>query len=51
MLADVIDPLGRRLPVGVGAVEQWVHNVDVLMDPVRRQTVTQVWRSLLAEGR
>jgi len=36
LLDDVTDPLVRRLPPGVGAVEQWADNVKVLADPVRR---------------
>lgn len=48
VLADIRDPLVRRLPVGVGSIEQWVDNVDVLVDPVRRQAVTQVWRGLVS---
>ncbi len=47
LLQGVTDPLVRRLPPGVGSVEQWVDNVDVLTDPVRRTTVTQAWRALL----
>ncbi len=36
LLDDVTDPLVRRLPPGVGAVEQWADNVKVLSDPTRR---------------
>lgn len=36
-LEDAIsDPAVRALPRGVGSVEQWSHNVDVLVDPARR---------------
>jgi hypothetical protein len=38
------DPLLRALPPGVGAVEQWVDAVDVLIDPARRRAVTGAWR-------
>ena len=48
LLAGVSDPLVRRLPAGVGSVEQWVDSVDVLADPDRRVRVAQLWRSLLA---
>ncbi|WP_251151786.1 DUF4037 domain-containing protein [Cellulosimicrobium sp. Marseille-Q4280] len=34
--ASVVDPEVRALPLGVGSVEQWVDDVDVLMDPDRR---------------
>jgi hypothetical protein len=34
--ASVASPEVRALPRGVGSVEQWSHNVDVLMDPRRR---------------
>ena len=33
---SIRDPAVRGLPAGVGAVEQWVDNVDVLMSPPRR---------------
>jgi hypothetical protein len=36
LTGSIVDPAVRRLPVGVGAVEQWVDNVDVLTDPARR---------------
>ncbi len=42
--AGVTDPLLRALPDGVGAVEQWVDAVDVLIDPRRRRAVTDAWR-------
>lgn len=47
LLADITDPLVRRLPSGVGSVEQWVNNVDVLSHPDRRLAAMQAWRSLL----
>ena len=47
LLAGIADPVLRRLPPGLGSVEQWVNNVDVLSNPDRRVAVTQVWRSLL----
>ena len=34
--ATIEAPLVRGLPSGVGSVEQWVDDVDVLMDPGRR---------------
>ncbi|WP_211319670.1 DUF4037 domain-containing protein [Quadrisphaera granulorum] len=42
--AAITDPLLRALPPGVGAVEQWVDAVDVLVDPRRRRAVTDGWR-------
>jgi hypothetical protein len=36
LLATVDDPVVRALPPGVGSVEQWVDNVDVLCDADRR---------------
>jgi hypothetical protein len=32
----ITDPTVRALPRGVGSVEQWTHNVDVLTNPGRR---------------
>lgn len=37
----IVDPRVRRLPAGVGSVEQWVDNVDVLVDPARRLAVAR----------
>jgi hypothetical protein len=48
LLAEVSDPLVRRLPAGVGSVEQWVDNVDVLTVPDRRVRLARAWRSMLA---
>ena len=42
--AGLTDPLLRSLPPGVGALEQWVDAVDVLVDPRRRRAVTDAWR-------
>lgn len=41
LLATVVDPEVRALPRGVGSVEQWVDNVDVLTDRERRTTLTR----------
>jgi hypothetical protein len=38
LLESIIDPSVRRLPPGVGAVEQWVDNVDVLTRPAVRMS-------------
>ena len=45
--SDIEDPVVRGLPLGVGAVEQWVDNVDVLVQPDRRKALTSAWRSAL----
>ncbi len=34
--ASITDPAVHSLPRGVGSVEQWSHNVDVLTNPTRR---------------
>jgi hypothetical protein len=41
LLSGVTDPVVRRLPPGVGAVEQWADNVKVLADPTRRVRVAR----------
>lgn len=48
LLASIRDPEVCRLPPGVGSVEQWVDNVDVLMDHSRRVAAV---RSLLSRER
>jgi hypothetical protein len=50
LLDEVSDPLLRKLPAGVGSVEQWVDNVDVLSFPERRVAVAQAWRSTIRAG-
>ncbi|WP_432547631.1 DUF4037 domain-containing protein [Kineococcus sp. SYSU DK004] len=45
LLDAVRDPAVRRLPAGVGSVEQWVDDVDVLVHPDRRRAVTAAWRA------
>jgi len=45
LLDGVTDPDLRRLPPGVGSVEQWVHNVAVLTAPDRRRRVAQIQSS------
>jgi hypothetical protein len=47
LLADVTDPVLRRLPPGVGAIEQWVDNPDVLAHPVRRHAAQAAYRAWL----
>lgn len=38
---SITDPEIRRLPMGIGSVEQWVDNVDVLATPHRRITAAR----------
>lgn len=47
LLDAVTDPLVRRLPVGVGSVEQWVDSVDVLTDNRRRVDAAAALRRAL----
>ncbi len=48
LLDSVTDPDVRRLPAGVGSVEQWVDNVVVLTVPERRVVAVRAWRSAVA---
>lgn len=49
VLRDAIpDPEVHRLPRGIGSVEQWCDNVDVLSDPVRRALTRNLYRKLLS---
>ena len=36
LMNSITDPLVRRLPPGVGTAEQWINNVNVLTNPLRR---------------
>ena len=44
LLESVTDPVVRALPVGVGSVEQWSDNVDVLSRSDRRVAAADLWR-------
>jgi len=46
--SSVTDAEVLRLPAGVGSVEQWVDNVDVLATPQRRVAAATAFRSMLA---
>jgi len=46
LLAAVTDPQVRRLPAGLGAVEQWVDNVKVLAAPRLRVAMAQACLSV-----
>jgi hypothetical protein len=51
LTAAIADPVVASLPAGVGSIEQWVDNVDVLSHPGRRAQVAAAWRAALtAEG-
>jgi hypothetical protein len=41
LLQDITDPLVRRLPPGIGAIEQWADNVKVLTDASRRVQIAR----------
>ncbi|GAB7189444.1 DUF4037 domain-containing protein [Kineococcus sp. NUM-3379] len=45
--SGIEDPAARALPAGVGTVEQWIDNVDALVDPGRRAAALAAWRPLL----
>ena len=45
LLADIADPDVRRLPAGIGSIEQWADNVDVLASPARRRALRSAYRS------
>ncbi len=48
LLTDSIeDPRVRALPAGVGSIEQWVDNVEVLTTPRLRLAAAAAWRSLV----
>jgi hypothetical protein len=47
LMAAVGDPVVASLPVGVGSIEQWVDNVDVLTAPERRASIARDWRQSL----
>jgi hypothetical protein len=41
------DPAVAALPVGIGSIDQWCDNVDLLARPERRPAVQQLYRRLL----
>jgi hypothetical protein len=45
LLADIADPQVSRLPAGIGSIEQWADNVDVLASPGRRGALRTAYRS------
>lgn len=48
LMAAASDPAVVSLPVGVGSIEQWVDNVDVLSVSERRASITQAWHQSLS---
>jgi len=51
LLADITDPQLAGLPAGVGSIEQWVSNVDVLAKPDRRAALQAAYRAWAASAR
>jgi hypothetical protein len=49
LMGAISDLEVRRLPVGIGSVEQWCDNVDLLAHPERRPAVRELYRRLLAD--
>jgi hypothetical protein len=47
LLAAATDPVVRRLPLGIGSIEQWCDNVDVLSQPTRRAAARELYRQLV----
>lgn len=45
LLAGLADPQVSRLPAGIGSIEQWADNVDVLAHPARRGALRTAYRS------
>lgn len=48
LLDAVADPAVGRLPAGVGSIEQWVDNVDILAHSARRAGAVAAYRSWLS---
>lgn len=48
LISSIADPLVRQLPLGVGSLEQWVDNVDVLSSPALRAAAATGWREWIA---
>ena len=50
LAAPIEDEALRRLPLGVGTIEQWVDNVEVLSRSSNRAAAQVAYRQLLAAG-
>ncbi|MGH3426712.1 MAG: DUF4037 domain-containing protein, partial [Mycobacteriales bacterium] len=48
LLAPIADPELTALPPGIGSIEQWVDNTDVLAHPERRRAIIATYRAWLA---
>ncbi len=44
LLADITDPYVARLPAGIGSVEQWADNTDVLADATHRRALRAAYQ-------
>ncbi len=47
LISSITDHRVRQLPVGVGSIEQWVDNVNVLSSPALRSAAADGWREAL----
>jgi hypothetical protein len=45
LLAEITDPRVATLPVGIGSIEQWTDNVDILAHPDRRRALRTIYRT------
>ncbi len=50
LLAGIADPQVSCLPAGIGSIEQWADNVDVLASPARRRALRTVYQSWSEPG-
>ena len=45
LLSGITDPVVSRLPAGVGSIEQWIGNTDILAHPARRAEFAAVYQA------
>lgn len=45
LLAEITDPRVAALPAGIGSIEQWADNVDILAHPNRRRALRTIYRT------
>jgi hypothetical protein len=48
LLSGITDLAVRGLPAGVGSIEQWIDNIDILAHPARRREFTAAYRAWAA---
>jgi hypothetical protein len=48
LLSGITDPAVRGLPAGVGSIEQWIDNIDILAHPARRREFAAAYRAWAA---